>query len=248
MRLGPLRPVQHDVGRRHELDLHHARVDRVLAREQRLDPHALAAPFDEIAVRERIARYVEVLAADVADDDADVADAGSRSSGTCSTLNEPRVQVPRSRQQHFLLQAAAAAGFDERLAALEAVVAGDDRARQIARRDRVAVEHGDDADAIGRHLIDRADRSRLTSWSARSSRRHHLEQRGVDAVGAGGQEPELAAALAAAAQERVGVLEVRRTPTSRPSTRSDGIAAPSAATTSAISPGGTTITGTLTTL
>ena len=38
--------------------------------------------------------------------------------------------------------------------------------------------------------------------------RHQLEQRRVDAVGARGQEPELASALAAAAQERLGVLEV----------------------------------------
>ena len=37
---------------------------------------------------------------------------------------------------------------------------------------------------------------------------HDVEQRRVDAVGAGGQEGELTAALAAAAQERLGVLEV----------------------------------------
>ena len=91
--------------------------------------------------------------ADVADDDADVADRdlGQRH---LLDLHEPRVQVPRAGQQHLLLQAAAAAGVDERLAALEAVVPGDDRARQIARGNRPAVEHRHDADAIGRHLID----------------------------------------------------------------------------------------------
>ena len=132
VRLGALRPVQDDVRRRHQLDLHHARVERVLAGQQRLDPHALAAALDEVAVRERVARHVDVLAADVADDHADVADRdlGQRHQ---LDLHEPRVQVPRARQQHLLLQAAAAAGVDERLAALEAVVAGDDRARRDRR-------------------------------------------------------------------------------------------------------------------
>ena len=104
-------------------------------------------------MRERVARHVEVLAADVAHDDADVADRnlGQRH---LLDLHEPRIQVPRAGQQHLLLQAAAAAGVDERLAALEAVVPGDDRAGQIARRNRPAVQHRDDADAIGRHLVD----------------------------------------------------------------------------------------------
>ena len=78
-----------------------------------------------------VARDVDVLAADVADDHADVADRdlGQRHQ---LDLHEPRVQVPRAGQQHLLLQAAAAAGVDERLAALEAVVA----ARRPGRRDR----------------------------------------------------------------------------------------------------------------
>jgi hypothetical protein len=74
VRLGPRRPVEDDVGGRHELDLHDVRVDRVLAGQQRIDPHALAAAGDEVAVRERVARDVDVLGPDVADDDADVAD------------------------------------------------------------------------------------------------------------------------------------------------------------------------------
>ena len=207
VRLGALRPVQDDVRRRHELDLHHARVDRVLAGQQRLDPHALAAALDEVAVRERVAGHVEVLAADVADDHADVAD---RDLGQRHQLDphEPRVEVPRAGEQHLLLQAAAAAGVDEGLAALEAVVPGDERAREVTRRDRAAVERGDDADAVGGHLIAPADRRASCRALARVSRRHDVEQRRVDPVGAGGQERELAAALAAVAQERLGVLEV----------------------------------------
>ncbi|MBK7076173.1 MAG: hypothetical protein IPH44_28150 [Myxococcales bacterium] len=127
------------------------RVERVLAGQERLDPDALAAAVDQVAVGEVGAGDVEVLVADVRDDHADVAD---RDLGELVQLDphEPRVDVPRARQQHLLLQAAAAAGVDERLRALEAVVAGHRRAGQIARRDRAAVEDGDDADRVGRDL------------------------------------------------------------------------------------------------
>ena len=166
----------------------------------------LRPSLHEVAVRERVARHVEVLAADVADDDADVAD---RDLGQRHLLDadEPRIQVPRAREQHVLLQAAAAAGVDERLAALEAVVPVDVRAGEVARRNRAAVEHGHDADAIGRHLVDAQIRRRHVVIRRRVAR-HDLEQRRVDPVRAGGQERELPAAFAAVAQERLRVLEV----------------------------------------
>ena len=92
-----------------------------------------------------VARDVQVLVADVADHHADVAD-GDLGHRHLLDLHEPGVQVPRAGQQHLLLQAAAAAGVDERLAALEAVVPGDDGPARSPAGIGLAVEHGDDAD------------------------------------------------------------------------------------------------------
>jgi hypothetical protein len=65
--LGPVGPVEDDVGGRHQLDLHDLGIDRVLAGQQRLDPHALAAALDQVAVGEVGAGDVEVLVTHVAD-------------------------------------------------------------------------------------------------------------------------------------------------------------------------------------
>ena len=62
--LGALRPVQDDVGGRHQLDLHDASVDRVLAGQERLHPHALVAAFDQVAVGEVVSADVDVFGAD----------------------------------------------------------------------------------------------------------------------------------------------------------------------------------------
>jgi hypothetical protein len=105
--LGPLRPVEDDVGGGHELHLHHPAVEGVLAGQERLDPHALVPAGHQIAVGEGVARHVHVLLADVADDDTDVAD-GDLGHGDQLHLDEPGVEVPRARQQHLLLEAAAA--------------------------------------------------------------------------------------------------------------------------------------------
>src|SRR5207342_2212381 len=106
--------------------------------------HTLPAPLHEIAVGECVAGQIDVLAADVADDHADVADRDLDQRHLLD-LHEPRVQVPRTGQQHFFLQTTAAACFDERLSALKAFVAGHDRAGEIARGDGTAVERRHDA-------------------------------------------------------------------------------------------------------
>jgi hypothetical protein len=121
-------------------------------------------------------------------------------------LHEPRIEVPRARQQDVLLQAAAAAGVDERLAVLEAVVAVDRRAGEVAGGDGTAVQHGDDADLIDRDLADVQIIGRGAE-AARVVAAHDLEERRVDAIGARREDAHLAAALAAAAQELAGVLE-----------------------------------------
>src|SRR6476661_4957587 len=119
----------------------------MLTRQQGLDPHALAAALDEVTVLEAITRQVDVLAADVADHHADVADRNLRERDQLDR-DEPRVQVPRAREQHVLLQAATTARVDERLAALEAVVPAHDWTCQVAGRNRSPVECGHDTDAI----------------------------------------------------------------------------------------------------
>ena len=60
MRLGARGPVQDDVGRRHQLDLHDARVERMFAGIQRRHPNTFVADVDEIAVLEFHAAHVHV--------------------------------------------------------------------------------------------------------------------------------------------------------------------------------------------
>ncbi len=58
------------------------------------------------------------------DDDADVADGNLRHRHLLHP-HEPGIQVPGAREEHLLLQPAAAAAVEEALGVLEAVVAGD---------------------------------------------------------------------------------------------------------------------------
>ncbi len=52
VRLGPRRPIEHDVGRGHQLDFHHTRVDRMFAGIERRDPDALVSGIHEVAMAE----------------------------------------------------------------------------------------------------------------------------------------------------------------------------------------------------
>ena len=65
VRLSARGPVEHDVRRGHQLDLHHSRVDRLLARIQRCHPDALVALLDQVAVLELEAADVHMGLADV---------------------------------------------------------------------------------------------------------------------------------------------------------------------------------------
>jgi hypothetical protein len=106
-------------------------------------------------------------------------------------------------------KATAAAGLHERLALLEAVVASTLGTGQIACGDGTAVQRGHDAHLVRGDVAD--GQVRGLDFDAQDDGAvtgDDLEQRRVDPVGAGGEEPQLAAALAAVAQERLGVLEV----------------------------------------
>ena len=146
-----------------------------------------------------------MLLADVAHDHPHVADRdlGQRH---LLDLDEPRVEVPRTGQQHLLLQPAAAAGVDERLAALEALVSGDHGAGHVAGRHRAAVERSHDALPVLPDVVD-VQLHGQHAVLGRVRRRDHLEQGRVDPVRSGREDRQLTAALSAAAEERLRVLE-----------------------------------------
>src|SRR5687768_14791484 len=98
----------------------------MLAGQQWFDPHTLAAALDEIAMSEVFPRHIEMVPSNVAHDYADIADRDFRQRHRIHP-DEPRVEVPRAGQQHFLLQAAASARGHEVLATLKAVVTGHNR-------------------------------------------------------------------------------------------------------------------------
>ena len=206
VRLGARGPVEHDVGRGHQLDLHHSRVDGLLARIQRRHPDAFVALLDQVAVLELEAADVHMGLADVGNDHADIAD-GDLHHRHLLHLDEPRVQVPRAGEQDLLLQSAPAAAIQERLRVLEVLVAGDGRSGNLARLDRLAVQGGHNAHHVRLDPLQVQLRFRHPVL-VRGRGGNHREQRPVDAVGAGGQDAELPALLAAVQQELARVLEV----------------------------------------
>ena len=113
----------------------------------------------------------------------------------------------------------------------------------LAGLDRTAIQCGDDADHVRLDALERELAGRHAVF-LRIGRRDHREQRGVDAIGAGGEDAELAAFLAAVEQELARILEV--VAIDDPAQDAfRGMDAPSAAMTSAISPCGTIVTGAL---
>ena len=68
--------------------------------------HAFVAPIDQVTVGEGVTGHVDVIASDVADDNADVTDRdlGQRH---FFDYHQPRVEVPRASEQDLLLQATA---------------------------------------------------------------------------------------------------------------------------------------------
>lgn len=206
VRLGPVGPVEDDVGRRHEFDPHDARVDRMLAGVERGDPHALVTDVDEVAVLEFGAAHVEVRKADKGDHDADGPDRDVQHRDLFQ-LGEPRVEVPRAGEQDLLLQTAAAAPVEEGLGVLEVVVAGNGRAGDLARLDRPTVEGGDDADLVGTD-VSQFERGRRDVVFRGIGGGDDLEERAVDPVGAGGEQGELPALFAAAGEKAARILKI----------------------------------------
>ncbi len=144
----PVGPVEHDVGLGHELDAHHASVDRMLARIERGNPDTLVADIDQIAMLEGGAADVLVGKADEGNHDTDGAD-GNIQHRHLLDLDKPRIQVPGTREQHLFLQATTATMRDERLGILEVVVTRNDIAGDFAALNGTTVERRHDAYHVG---------------------------------------------------------------------------------------------------
>ncbi len=223
-------PHQHEVGRRHELDLAGVGVERVLAGHQRVAPDALAAGLHQLAMRVVGARHVVALAARVRHHHADEADRDHRLVDQLDR-REQAVDVVRAFHQHALLAAALAAVLQELLGFLERVVmVADVRREQLVARQGGAVLHRHHGQQVGRMRVFRAlDHQRRESATqvqqlahllvilalggihrhrVRGFLRHHHEQRRVDDVRAFAQDLALRALLAAAFEERADVEEV----------------------------------------
>src|SRR6185437_9890065 len=185
-------PVEDDVGRGHDLHFVRERVDGVFAGIERIEPDAFFAAGDEVPVFEAVAGEVLALFAHVGDDDTNVGD-GDFGHGLDFDGGEARIDEVAAGEDDLFLQAFVAAGGDEAFGILEEVVAGDLMPGNFARGQRLAVLGGNDAD----HVV--GDFEHVAC--------RHLEERSVDAVGAGRDDGDLRAALAAAGKEGARVLE-----------------------------------------
>ena len=206
MDFGAVGRVEHDVGSRHALDFHNARVDRMFAGIKRRDPDTFVAGVDQIAVFEVHAADVHMRHPDVGHDHADVTD-GDLHHRHLLDLDEPWVQVPRAAQENLLLQTAPPAAVEERLRVLEIVVAGDDRSGNFTGFDGPPVQRGDDADLVGINAM-KLELFGKHSVHRRRGRSDDGEKRAVDAIRAVGDEAKLPALFAAVEQELARVLEV----------------------------------------
>ena len=120
-------PAQNEVHRRHELDLHGIRIDRILARRQGLLPHTALARLDLLAIAEPFARDVFAFAAVVRNDDADVTDRDERLR-THFNRGKPAIDEERAVGQHLQLLSAPSAERQEDFRILKVVVIAVSRA------------------------------------------------------------------------------------------------------------------------
>ncbi len=137
-------PVEHDVGRGHNLNLVRVRVDGILARIERVDPHAFLALLHQVAVLERVAALVHSLLAHISDHHADVGD-GHFGHRLNFDRGKARIDEVSPGQDHLFLQSLVPAILDKDLAILEHVVAGSLLAGNLAGGKRRAVLGGHNA-------------------------------------------------------------------------------------------------------
>jgi hypothetical protein len=199
-------PVQHNICGGHELDFHHTRIDRVLARIERRNPHPFVTDIHQIAMFEFGAAHIHMRLPYIGDDDTDIADRNLHH-WDLFHLDEPWVQVPCAGEEDLLLQPATAATVKKRLRILEVVVTGNHRPGNFAGLNGRTVECGDDADPVW-----------LDVMQLQILREHpvlfccgggdHKEQRCVYTVRAGSEDAKLPSFFASIHKEFARVLEI----------------------------------------
>src|SRR4051812_16540859 len=110
-------PVEHEVRSRHLNDIAGVGVERVLTWSERAFPDATLSLGDALAVAKSIAGHIPAYPADVADDNADVADLHD-GLGNHLDGGEPAVDEVGAVRQRDILPAAPAARSQKRLGIL----------------------------------------------------------------------------------------------------------------------------------
>ena len=208
MRFGARGPVEHDIGRRHQLHLHHPRVDRVFARIKRRHPNAFVPGVHQVAMLELQAAHVYVRLPHKRDHHAHVADRDLHHRHLFH-LHKPGVQIPACRTAGSAPATRAGRRRRETPGRF-----GSSHARRsagpaispasIGRPSRVVtIPTMSGCDAM--QAADPASPSRARSAVAEVIT---VNSASVDPVGAGRQDPELPAFLAAVRQELARVLEI----------------------------------------
>ena len=87
-----------------------------------------------------------------------------------------------------------AAATEKRLGVLKILVTGDDRSRDFARVNRPSVERGNDAHLIRLHALD-LEQLRIHALHFRVLAGDDREQRGIDAIRAGGENADVKTGL-----------------------------------------------------
>lgn len=185
-------PVEHDVGRRHILDLVREGVDGILARVEWIDADALLPLRDEVAMLESVARDIDASIAHVGDNDADI---GDRHLSHRLDLDgdEQWVDKVAPSEHHLLLQTLVAAGVDELLAVLVHAVPMHLLPGDLAGGQRLTLLRRHDAD----HVVFDLEHAMLGDG----------EESSVDPVGTRRDDRDLRTTLAAPHEELPGILE-----------------------------------------
>ena len=186
------RPVQHDIRRGHQFHLVRITIDRVLARIERVHPHALLPLLHQVAVLEFFARLVHALRTHISNHHAHV---GNRNVGHRLDLHRRKTRIDEvpPRQHHLFLQSLVPAGPDKRLAVLEHVVPGNLLARDLPSHQRRSI--------LGRH------HSHLVVGNLEHLGRGHCKQTRINSVGPRRNNRNLRPALASISQKRPCILK-----------------------------------------
>ncbi|AEK62072.1 hypothetical protein CFU_2245 [Collimonas fungivorans Ter331] len=141
-------PHQHEVCGRHQFDLAGVSVERILARHERIAPHAAAAALDQFAMAIFLAGQIGAFAAGVRHHHTHIPD---RNDGLLDQFDRRKqaIDIVGTFHQHSLLAAAQAARSEEFFRLLERVVAvADIRRQQFILGQSRPILHGHDGQLV----------------------------------------------------------------------------------------------------